>query len=676
MSLTCDCAAGPVEADLTRAAGAWRADVDLPKAGVWRASLIVGGARSLGAGGAAGVQRRRPRSPGLRDQLDRRPVGRRRPPLPLLPARPRPGPRLASTPRAGSTGARSWSGRSDDAGDPARARHAGRGRAAPDLAVPCGTDGGGARPGSWAGMPVHRGRRPGADRGRGAGFRLSGDPYAEGWAVGPTVARTGFVGRPELPEGASVVVEADDPGRDRTVAGLRAGLALDPALAAEAEGNRSSPNTADVEVIVLTPRARHPADPDRARGGELDRFTARSWPPNPVALAAPSTPLRRRDRVEHRHRGRRPRAFDEHFVRSSKIGRRGDVMVYGEVAPDSGESLFYTKLVHVDLPGERPPSTGSGASWPARRSWPPSTRAVDRQPCQAPKARPAEVDVPFGPQDGLVSGWSPAVAGGGIVALLPVQGQLHPGRAAPAGAPSRAGTSPRAAPGAGSSPGNVGLCGPQLRVDGPPPECNRPTEELRAWQNARPPGGWSARFDDLVQAAEQVVGLLLREAGDLDPPGERAEVQHRGARPTPRRPGWPTACPDWLWRSRRGWRSRLCRARPGAPAPWTGSRPTEAERTSLASTIGLPSSRHSSPLPSVVLGSTSSFFGAFSDRAAGSAASTGRSSRRPPSSEPPSSLHAVPTLPHSPIASRVTDGVAAGGRSSSHEYPRCWRAQG
>src|SRR5207248_8944544 len=42
VSLVCACAAKPVAADLTRTAGAWGADVDLPSAGVWRASLRIG----------------------------------------------------------------------------------------------------------------------------------------------------------------------------------------------------------------------------------------------------------------------------------------------------------------------------------------------------------------------------------------------------------------------------------------------------------------------------------------------------------------------------------------------------------------------------------------------------------------------------------------------------------
>src|SRR4051812_49954099 len=36
VSLVCECSAKPVATDLTRSAGAWRTDVDLPAEGVWR----------------------------------------------------------------------------------------------------------------------------------------------------------------------------------------------------------------------------------------------------------------------------------------------------------------------------------------------------------------------------------------------------------------------------------------------------------------------------------------------------------------------------------------------------------------------------------------------------------------------------------------------------------------
>jgi hypothetical protein len=80
-------------------------------------------------------------------------------------------------------------------------------------------------------------------------------------------------------------------------------------------------------------------------------------------------------------------------------------------------------------------------------------------------------DVPLGPQDGLVSGWSPAAPAAGSWRFLLFKGSFIPGGLIPGrgadpgryfaegGAWSRVAT------------GNVGLCGPQLSVDGPPPEC-------------------------------------------------------------------------------------------------------------------------------------------------------------------------------------------------------------
>jgi len=80
-------------------------------------------------------------------------------------------------------------------------------------------------------------------------------------------------------------------------------------------------------------------------------------------------------------------------------------------------------------------------------------------------------EVPLGPQDGLVSGWSPAAPAAGSWRFLLFKGSFVPGGLIPGrgadpgryfaegGAWSRVAT------------GNVGLCGPQLSVDGPPPEC-------------------------------------------------------------------------------------------------------------------------------------------------------------------------------------------------------------
>ena len=167
------------------------------------------------------------------------------------------------------------------------------------------------------------------------------------------------------------------------------------------------------------------------------------------------------------------RAFDENFVRSSKIGRRGDVKVYGEVAPDSGDSLFYTKLVTSIFPGEQATVDGLRGFMAGKTI----LAALDKGSSTDSLVKHLKVldllksDVRFGPQDGLVSGWSPAAPAAGSWRFLLFKGSFLPGGLVPGrgaepgryfaegGAWSRVAT------------GNFGLCGPQLSVDGPPPEC-------------------------------------------------------------------------------------------------------------------------------------------------------------------------------------------------------------
>jgi len=79
--------------------------------------------------------------------------------------------------------------------------------------------------------------------------------------------------------------------------------------------------------------------------------------------------------------------------------------------------------------------------------------------------------------DGVVSGWSPAVPSAGSWRFFLFHGSFIP-----------AGLQPGAAPEAGRffaeggawsrvSTGNVGLCGPQLTYDGPPPACTTPPKK-------------------------------------------------------------------------------------------------------------------------------------------------------------------------------------------------------
>jgi hypothetical protein len=160
------------------------------------------------------------------------------------------------------------------------------------------------------------------------------------------------------------------------------------------------------------------------------------------------------------------RGFDEAFLRSSKIGRRGDLKIFGEVAPDSGDSLLYTRLVSTIFPGEQSSVDGlrgymAGKAIVAGLAGGSSAGAL---------AEHLKVLNLF--SDGVVSGWSPAAPSAGSWRFFLYKGSFIP-----------AGLQPGAAPEAGRffaeggawsrvATGNVGLCGPQLSVDGPPPPCN------------------------------------------------------------------------------------------------------------------------------------------------------------------------------------------------------------
>jgi putative copper export protein/methionine-rich copper-binding protein CopC len=475
-SLRCDCAAEPVQAVLTKAAGGWRADVDLPKAGVWRATLEIGASKALApvalrvsAGGApgappyeissiadlSGAAARRCRSFQLGLVLS----------LGFLNAR-------------GGIGGRKVVVRArDDGGDAARARELAEADRDADLAVPCGTTAAVTTGILQRHMPVVVADALAPPVSGERVFRLTADPYAEGWAAGRTLARTGFPIRPDAPRRVSVVVEGDDPGRDRMVAGMREALALDPALAAEAEGQQKpSPSTADVEVVVRTHEPGTPLFPVVQEAVSGERYTASFLAAEPVALAAAFDQLNDVEIVSNAALFVASRAFDESFIRSSKIGRRGDVKVYGEVAPDTGDSLLYTKLVSSIFPGEQSTIDGlrgfmAGMTIVAGLDKGSSTDSLVKH---LKVADLLKSEVEGGPQDGLVSGWSPAAPAAGSWRFLLYKGSfipggLIPGRVAEAGRYFAEG-------GAWSRvvTYNVGLCGPQLAVDGPPPECPQP----------------------------------------------------------------------------------------------------------------------------------------------------------------------------------------------------------
>jgi putative copper export protein/methionine-rich copper-binding protein CopC len=472
VSLRCDCAAKPVDAELTRTGGAWRADVELPDAGVWRATLRVGGGTSLapvalrvatgdgpGApaweissiGDLSGPAARRCRSFQLGLVLS----------LGFLNA------------RGGIDGRKVVVRAADDAGDPVRARQLAEADDDARLAVPCG-------PTAAVTAGVLQERIPvvvaDALAPPVAGeriFRLSGDPFAEGWAAGRTMVRTVFIVRPDAPRRVALVVEGDDPGRDRIAAGLRAALALDPALAEEAEGSRPKQSTTDVEVVVRTHEPGTPLFPLVRETLNGERYTATFLAAEPVALGAALDQLSEVEIVSNPSILVASRAFDEAFLRSSKIGRRGDVRMYGEVAPDSADSLLYTRLVSSIFPGEQSTIDGlrgfmAGKAIMAGLDKGSSTDSLVRS-LRVTSLLQSKVE--GGPQDGLVSGWSPAAPAAGSWRFLLFKGSFIPGGLIPGRAPEAGRYFPEGGAWSRVATGNYGLCGPQTAVEGPPPEC-------------------------------------------------------------------------------------------------------------------------------------------------------------------------------------------------------------
>jgi hypothetical protein len=173
------------------------------------------------------------------------------------------------------------------------------------------------------------------------------------------------------------------------------------------------------------------------------------------------------------------RAFDEAFVRRSKIGRRGDVKVYGEVAPDSGDSLLYTRLVSSIFPGEQSTIDGlrgfmAGRVITAGLAKGSSTGALAEHLKVLPLLRSK---IQGGPQDGLVSGWSPAAPAAGSWRFLLFKGSFIPGGLIPGRGADAGRYFPEGGAWSRVQTGNVGLCGPQRSVDGPPPGCEPPPKK-------------------------------------------------------------------------------------------------------------------------------------------------------------------------------------------------------
>ena len=463
VSLACDCAAEPVDAELTRGTGAWQTDVDLPKAGVWRASLSIGSGSSLApvalrvdTGDAPGA---RPFEISSIGDLSGPAAGRCRSfQLGLVLS-------LAFLNAKGGVDGRKVVVRAqDDAGDPARARTLAEDDKAARLAVPCG-------PTAAVVAGIQQQRVPviladalappvSGDR----VFRLSGDPYAEGWAAGRTLARSGYVGRPDGPRRMVVLVEANDPSADRIVAGAKAALALDPAEAEKVEGSRPK-STADVEVVVLRHEPGTPLFPLVQEAAKGDKYSAAFLAAEPTALGAALDQLNDVEILSTPALSTASRSFDETFVRSSKIGRRGDVKVYGEVAPDSSDALLYTRLVQTIFPGEQPTIDGLRGYMAGKAV----VKALEKGSSVDSLVDHLKVLTLF--SDGVSSGWSPAAPAAGSWRFFLYKGSFIPGGLKPGEKPSPGRFFAEGGAWSRVATGNVGLCGPQRSVEGPPPPC-------------------------------------------------------------------------------------------------------------------------------------------------------------------------------------------------------------
>ena len=298
VSLTCDCAAGPIEADLTRATGAWRADVDLPKAGVWRASLIVGGSKSLAPVALRVATGDAPGAPAY-EISSIGDLSGGRPAVPVLPARPRPGPRPAQRQGRGRREKGSGPGQ-DDGGDPARARQLAEDDRGASLAVPCGTTAA-SRPGSCGGGC--RSSSPTVWRRRWPGNGSSGSREIRTPKVGrraePWPER---IRQPDrAPRRISVVVERTIPPRpDRGRCAGGVGPRPGPGREGRGRSRRIRP-TSRSSSCAMSRAARSSRWFRRRRKGTVSR--QRSSPPNPPPSAPPSIALGYRDRSYTGSRG-------------------------------------------------------------------------------------------------------------------------------------------------------------------------------------------------------------------------------------------------------------------------------------------------------------------------------------------------------------------------------------
>ena len=162
------------------------------------------------------------------------------------------------------------------------------------------------------------------------------------------------------------------------------------------------------------------------------------------------------------------RGFDEAFLRSNKIGRRGDVKIFGEVAPDSAESLLYTKLVFTIFPGEQPSIDGLRGYMAGKAI----ATALDKGGDLAEHLKLLNMF-----SDGVVSGWSPAAPAAGSWRFFLYKGTFIPSGLLPGAAPEPGRFFAEGGAWSRVQTANIGLCGPQLTVDGPPSPCTPPDKK-------------------------------------------------------------------------------------------------------------------------------------------------------------------------------------------------------
>ncbi|HVW31887.1 MAG TPA: ABC transporter substrate-binding protein, partial [Acidimicrobiia bacterium] len=460
--LTCDCGAQPITTDLTRSGGAWAADVELPASGVWRASLTIGTGKSLAPVALRVATGRAPGAPpyeisAIGDLSGPSARRCRSFELGLEMA-------LGFLNAKGGVGGRKIVLRAhDDGGDPARAKDLAAHDTGAEMAVPCGPTAAVTAGVLSRHMPVIVADALAPPVAGNRIFRLAGDPYAEGWAAGRLLVK-GVPERPDAPRRMTVIVDAGDPAADRLVAGVKAALAVDPAEVAKVEG-KTYPSAADMDVVVQTHQPGTPLLPLVQDAADFHKYLGSLLAADPVPLGAALDQLTDDQIAITPVMMAPPRAFDENFVRASKIGRRGDIKLFGEVAPDSGESLVYTKLVFTIFPGEQPSIDGFRGYMAGKAI---TTALVKGSGSDALLGHLRDLTVY---SDGVVSGWSPAAPAAGSWRFFVYKGTFIPSGLQPGQTPDPGRFFAEGGAWSRIQTANIGLCGPQLKVDGPPPAC-------------------------------------------------------------------------------------------------------------------------------------------------------------------------------------------------------------